>query len=153
MGFSSPVSLYKSVFFSPIIILFLQYLHKRSSHVPEMWPIQGYIIQGGKIILVFDKSYKEGKWQTRSACCLIVSRVVLSLSFLVITTFSFAILYIMTSRAFLCLSSKLLTSAWRSIKCLVFYIEIYSTFVKDRAYKSLVGPSLDVCLFCLGPIQ
>jgi hypothetical protein len=31
----------------------------------------------------------------------------LSLSFLVITTFSFAILYIMTSRAFLCLSSKL----------------------------------------------
>ena len=30
-----------SVFFSPIIILFFQYLHKRSSHVPEIWPIQG----------------------------------------------------------------------------------------------------------------
>jgi hypothetical protein len=24
-----------------MIILFLQYSHKRSSHVPEMWPIQG----------------------------------------------------------------------------------------------------------------
>ena len=36
--FQSPC---QSVFFSPIIILFLQYSHKRSSHVPEMWPIQG----------------------------------------------------------------------------------------------------------------
>jgi hypothetical protein len=35
-SFSRPVSLFKSVFFSPIIILFLQY-----SHVSEMWPIQG----------------------------------------------------------------------------------------------------------------
>ena len=35
------VSLFKFVFFSPIIILFLQYSHKKSSHVPEMWPIQG----------------------------------------------------------------------------------------------------------------
>ena len=34
------ISLFKSVFFSPIIILFLQYSHKRSSHVPEIWPIQ-----------------------------------------------------------------------------------------------------------------
>jgi hypothetical protein len=40
-SFSRPVSLFKSVFFSPIIILFLQYSHKRSSHVPEIWPIQG----------------------------------------------------------------------------------------------------------------
>jgi hypothetical protein len=38
-SFSRPVSFFKSVFFSPIIILFLQYSHKRSSHVPEMWPI------------------------------------------------------------------------------------------------------------------
>jgi hypothetical protein len=30
------VSLFKSVFFSPIIILFLQYSHNRSSHVPEI---------------------------------------------------------------------------------------------------------------------
>ena len=35
-SFSLPVSLFKSVFFSPIIILFLQYSHKRSSHVPEI---------------------------------------------------------------------------------------------------------------------
>jgi hypothetical protein len=35
-SFSRPVSLCKSVFFSPIIILFLQYLHKRSSHVPKI---------------------------------------------------------------------------------------------------------------------
>jgi hypothetical protein len=35
------ISLFKSVFFSPIIILFLQYSHRRSSHVPEIWPIQG----------------------------------------------------------------------------------------------------------------
>ena len=34
-------SLFKSVFFSPTIILFLQYSYKRSSHVPEIWPIQG----------------------------------------------------------------------------------------------------------------
>jgi hypothetical protein len=40
-SFSRPVSLFKSVFFSPIIILFLQYSHKRISHVPEIWPIQG----------------------------------------------------------------------------------------------------------------
>ena len=40
-SFSRPVNLFKSVFFSPIIILFFQYSHKRSSHVPEMWPIQG----------------------------------------------------------------------------------------------------------------
>jgi len=40
-SFSCPVSLFKSVFFSPIIILFLQYSRKRSSHVPEIWPIQG----------------------------------------------------------------------------------------------------------------
>jgi hypothetical protein len=40
-SFSLPVSLFKSVFFSPIIILFLQYSRKRSSHVPEIWPIQG----------------------------------------------------------------------------------------------------------------
>jgi hypothetical protein len=40
-SFSRPVSFFKSVFFSPIIILFLQYSHKRSSHVPEMWPIHG----------------------------------------------------------------------------------------------------------------
>ena len=40
-SFSRPVSLFKSVFFSPIIILFLQYSLKRSSHVPEIWPIQG----------------------------------------------------------------------------------------------------------------
>jgi hypothetical protein len=31
-SFSCPVSLLKSLFFSPIIILFLQYSHKRSSH-------------------------------------------------------------------------------------------------------------------------
>ena len=36
--FSSPY------FFPPIIILFLQYSHKRSSHVPEMWPIQSLMI-------------------------------------------------------------------------------------------------------------
>ena len=41
-SFSRPVSLFKSVFFSPIIILFLQYSRKRSSHVPEIWPIQGW---------------------------------------------------------------------------------------------------------------
>ena len=35
-SFSRPVSLFKSVFFSPIIIIFLQYSHERSSHVPEM---------------------------------------------------------------------------------------------------------------------
>ena len=35
-SFSRPVSLFKSVFFSPIIILFFQYSHKRSSHVPEI---------------------------------------------------------------------------------------------------------------------
>jgi hypothetical protein len=35
-SFSRPVSLFKSVFISPIIILFLQYSHKRSAHVPEM---------------------------------------------------------------------------------------------------------------------
>ena len=40
-SFSRTVSLFKSVFFSPIIILFLQYSHKRSSHFLEMWPIQG----------------------------------------------------------------------------------------------------------------
>jgi hypothetical protein len=34
-------SLFKSVFFSSIIIFFLQYSRKRSSHVPEIWPIQG----------------------------------------------------------------------------------------------------------------
>jgi hypothetical protein len=39
-SFSHPVSLFKSAFFSPIIILFLQCSHKRSSHVPEIWPIQ-----------------------------------------------------------------------------------------------------------------
>ena len=39
-SFSRPVNLFKSIFFSPTIILFLQYSHKRSSHVPEMWPIQ-----------------------------------------------------------------------------------------------------------------
>ena len=33
------VSLFKSVFCSPIIIPFLQYSCKRSSHVPEIWPI------------------------------------------------------------------------------------------------------------------
>jgi hypothetical protein len=38
---SRPVSLFKSVFFPPIIILFLQYSRKRSCHVPEIWPIQG----------------------------------------------------------------------------------------------------------------
>jgi hypothetical protein len=37
-SFSRPVSLFKSIFFSPIIILFLQYSHKKSYHVPEMWP-------------------------------------------------------------------------------------------------------------------
>ena len=41
LSFSRPVSLFKPVFFSPIIILFLQYSRKRSSHVPEIWPIQG----------------------------------------------------------------------------------------------------------------
>jgi hypothetical protein len=40
-NFSRPVNLFKSVFFSPIIILFLQYSFKRSSHVPEILPIQG----------------------------------------------------------------------------------------------------------------
>ena len=40
-SFSQGVSLFKSIFCSPIIILFLQYSHKRSSHVLEMWPIQG----------------------------------------------------------------------------------------------------------------
>jgi hypothetical protein len=39
-SFSHPVSLFNSVFFSPIIILFLQYSHKRK-YVPEIWPIQG----------------------------------------------------------------------------------------------------------------
>jgi hypothetical protein len=34
-------SVFMSIFFPPIIILFLQYSHKRSSHVPEIWPIQG----------------------------------------------------------------------------------------------------------------
>jgi hypothetical protein len=40
-SFSRPVSLFKSVFFSPKIILFLQYSCKRSSHVPEILPKQG----------------------------------------------------------------------------------------------------------------
>jgi hypothetical protein len=31
---------YKDCIFSPIIILFLQYSRKRSSHVSEFWPIQ-----------------------------------------------------------------------------------------------------------------
>ena len=35
----SKVSVFSSLFFSPIIMLFLQYSHKRSSHVPEIWPI------------------------------------------------------------------------------------------------------------------
>ena len=34
-SFSRPDSLFKSIFFSPIIILFLQYWRKRCSHVPE----------------------------------------------------------------------------------------------------------------------
>jgi hypothetical protein len=38
------ISLFKTVFFSPIIILFLQYSRKRSSHVPEIWPIQGLMV-------------------------------------------------------------------------------------------------------------
>jgi hypothetical protein len=44
-SFSRPVSLFKSVFFSPIIIPFLQYSHKRSSHVPEIWPNTGFDVQ------------------------------------------------------------------------------------------------------------
>jgi hypothetical protein len=44
-SFSRPVSLFKSVFFSPIIILFLQCSRKRSSHVPEIWSIQGFEVQ------------------------------------------------------------------------------------------------------------
>jgi hypothetical protein len=35
-SFSHPVSLFKSVFFSPIIIFFFQYSHKRRFHVPEI---------------------------------------------------------------------------------------------------------------------
>jgi hypothetical protein len=53
-SFSRPVSLFKSVFFSPIIILFLQY-----SHVLEMWPIQGLMFN-----ILFQTSFLRSKCST-----------------------------------------------------------------------------------------
>ena len=42
--------------FSPIIIPFLQYSHKRSSHVPEIWPIQCLIFNKNSLIASFFRS-------------------------------------------------------------------------------------------------
>ena len=42
-NFQSPCQSLEVCIFSPIIIVFLQYSHIKSSHVPEIWPIQGLI--------------------------------------------------------------------------------------------------------------
>jgi hypothetical protein len=75
------VSLFKSYFFPPIIILFLQYSHKRSSHVSEIWPIQGLMFNILLIqILTFLSPLPHVRlpFTKRTCCTMILKRMQLT---------------------------------------------------------------------------
>ena len=120
-------------------------------------------ITRGKNILVLVESYNDGQWMTMGAswlCQLRLKPVLLSNSNTVVT-FSFVILYIMTSRVSLCLSLiTLIVFLQEDVNFKTMPVQVLwhvtntrcvSLIVGDEhCRQSCVGP---FCLYCWGPRQ